>query len=135
MLRRCCFQNAVPEIEDERSLARCTKDAFDFNRHPISASDKHLWIKVALDTALYAMLDHLSRPAKGHSAVEPDAVSPGCLGIAVVKETCCPGKSDNGNFRVRQTKRLDDAGDGLNAALVHLAAGGRDSPKPPIAMR
>ncbi len=59
VLRRCLLQNAVPEIEDERALAARLKDAFDLNRHPLSSSDKHLWIEVALDAPPQAALNRL----------------------------------------------------------------------------
>lgn len=56
------FQNAVPEIKDERSLARCLENAFNFRRHPLASSDKHQRIKVALDAAPQGTLDSLRGP-------------------------------------------------------------------------
>ena len=59
VLWRCLLQNAVPEIEDERTLAACLKDAFDLGRHPLSSGDKHLWIEVPLDAPPKATLNRL----------------------------------------------------------------------------
>ena len=49
MLSRRRFQDAVPKIEDERSLACCLKDAFYLSRHPLAPGNKHQRVKVALD--------------------------------------------------------------------------------------
>ena len=62
MLWRCRFQDAVPEIEDERPLARYLKDAFNFYRHLVAPGDKHQRIKVALDAAPQGTLDCLRGP-------------------------------------------------------------------------
>jgi len=59
VLWRCLLQNTVPEIEDERALAACIKDAVDLGRRPLSSSDKHLRIEVPLDAPPKATLDRL----------------------------------------------------------------------------
>ena len=62
MLWRRRFQDAVPEIEDERPLARYSKDAFNLGRHPPAPGNKHQRIKVALDATPQRTLDRLRGP-------------------------------------------------------------------------
>ena len=62
MLWRRRFQDAVPEVEDERPLACCVQDAFDLSRHPSTPGNKYQRIEVALDAAPQGALDCVRGP-------------------------------------------------------------------------
>ena len=121
MRYRCCRQDTVPKIPDERPVGKCSENPVYCAIKRIAAGQQQQWIKITLDSN--ASGNMRASKIKVRRPIEPDGIDRDIIQVPKDAGPDPARKSDDPGFRNIVAYRRDQALRGLDAPLPEFLIG------------